>query len=45
MNRYKMFNQRTGEVIRIVKANNPLEVMKKYNLFTKENINIKLLKI
>ena len=40
-----MFNEKTNKTIRIVKANNTLEIIKKYDLCTKENINIKLEKI
>ena len=42
MNTYKIFNSKTNKTINIVKANNTLEIVKKYDLATRENSNTKI---
>ena len=42
MNTYKLFNQKTKQTLKIVKADNIKEVVKKYNLATREHINTRI---
>lgn len=42
MNTYKLINKNTNQVIREVKANTVLEVVKQYDLATRENDHIQI---
>ena len=44
MNNYKLINNNTGKTIKEIKAKNTLDIMKKYDLFTRENAHIKIIK-
>ena len=42
MKTFKIVNSKTNQIIKIVKAKNVLEIVKKYNLATREHIDTKI---